>query len=99
VKKQILISFKQEKEHPEIIAYKAFYETLYGNHPYGHSASGSTKTIKKLKPTDLKNFYTKYYVSKNAVIAIVGDINSEQAKNITNNISSKLKQGKTYPKT
>ena len=51
-----LAGLKQQEESPGALASIAFYNTLYGNHPYGHPDSGVIKTVAALKSIDLRHF-------------------------------------------
>ncbi len=94
LKKQMLISLKAESQSPGTIANKLFYKNLFANHVYGSSSSGTKKSIKALSIQDLKNFYAEYYVAKNAVIVMVGNLQLTQATKIAEKISSGLAVGK-----
>ncbi len=94
LQQQILSAIKQNQQDPTSVAADAFYQTLYGELPYAHPTLGTTASIKKLTPKDLQNFYHKYYVAKNAVITIVGDISLTQAKLIANQVIKNIPQGK-----
>jgi len=88
--KRLIAAIKEEQQQPGSIAGKAFYKALYGKHPYGHPAIGTIKSTQKMRRKNLREFYKKYYVAKNAVIVIVGAIKLEQAKNISEEITSGL---------
>lgn len=81
-KSRTLSGIKQREESPGQLANIAFYRALYGDHPYGHPASGVKETVQPLKAEDLRRFYKTYYVAANAVVAIVGDVTREQAEKI-----------------
>ncbi|VAX01561.1 FIG015287: Zinc protease [hydrothermal vent metagenome] len=92
-KKQMLISLKAQSQSPATIASKLFYKNLFENHVYSTSSSGTKKSIKALSIQDLKDFYAKYYVAKNAVIVMVGNLQLTQATKIAEKISSGLAVG------
>lgn len=79
-KNRTLAAIKQREESPAEVASEAFSNKLYGTHPYAHPDSGSKETVSKLKSSDLSQFYKKYYVSSNAMVVIVGNLNKEQAQ-------------------
>ena len=49
---------------------------LFGNHPYGHEASGSPKSIKTFTKSDLHRFYSAHFIPGNSVLAVVGQYDS-----------------------
>ncbi|MBK8451739.1 MAG: pitrilysin family protein [Thiofilum sp.] len=91
--KLTLVSLAAEKQSPESIASKAFYSNLYGTHPYSIPKNGTEDSINSLTINDLKEFYQQYYVSKNAVLAIVGAVDRAQAEAIAQKIAAVLGQG------
>lgn len=93
VQKQILVGIQEQKQYPASIASDEFVKQLYGNFPYGHSSLGTEATVTALKPADLIKFHQTYYVAKNAIIVIVGDVVRKQAEDIVSKITSKLPEG------
>tara|TARA_B100000035_G_scaffold315372_1_gene335583 strand:+ start:1516 stop:2808 length:1293 start_codon:yes stop_codon:yes gene_type:complete len=89
-KKKYIASIRQGETEPATIGSKAFMKTLYGNHPYGLPMSGNVETIKKITPSQLKEFYENYYLSNQASIVIVGDTDIKSAKDISSKISAGL---------
>lgn len=60
-------------------------ETLkraYNVHPYQHDVLGSEEHIRNASDQDFINFHNKFYVPNNAVLTIVGDFNTEEAKKL-----------------
>lgn len=93
LKNQLRTSLQGEKQSPEALAERAFYQALYGEHPYANMPKGDEQSIEQIDRADLMRFYQQYYVAHNAVIIIVGDVDSAQAKQLAENISSSLPQG------
>ncbi len=97
-KNRFIASIKQAMTQPEAIANLAFMKSIYGEHPYAHDEAGSIETLQKLNQEDLKQFYKNYYLSSEASIVIVGDLNIDEAKKISESISQGLPQGNTKHK-
>lgn len=93
MKKQILIALQQEAQTPSAIATKTFYQVLYGQHPYASPLLGTTTSIKQISQEKLRCFYRRYYVAKNAMITIVGNLKKDKAISIAEQIASNLPQG------
>lgn len=91
--KQSLVGLQAEKQSPAAIASKAFYKHLYGDHPYAASTNGTEDTIKAMTAENLKAHYARYFVAKNAQLAIVGAIDRTQAEALAKQIASTLKAG------
>ena len=97
-KNRFIASIKQAMTQPEAIANLAFMKSMYGEHPYAHDEAGSIETLQKLSQEDLKQFYKNYYLSSESSIVIVGDLNIDDAKKISESISQGLPQGNTEHK-
>jgi len=92
--KQLFLGLEQEKQSPKSLISKRNYQALYSDHPYGIPPNGTTESLNALSIETLKQFHQQYYVAKNAVIALVGDISVEEAKAIANQITQKIQSGK-----
>jgi len=90
---RIISSIKQSMTEPATIAHLTFMKSLYGDHPYAHNEAGDINSLQNLNQLDLKQFYKNYYLSSEASIVIVGDVNTDEAKKISESISQGLPQG------
>ncbi|KPJ67689.1 MAG: hypothetical protein AMJ43_03375 [Coxiella sp. DG_40] len=98
VQKQILSAIAVQQQQPLVVANNAFWKELYGNLPYGHSVLGTSQSVQVLSPRDLQTFYQNYYVAKNAVITMVGNVTMEEAKAIVERVVAKLPSGEKAAK-
>jgi zinc protease len=89
-----LIGLKAKQQSPGAIAKDAFMSAVYRSHPYASPNDGTEESITAIKRKDITAFYKKYYVANNALVAIVGAVNREQAEQIAEDITSGLEQGK-----
>ncbi len=96
-KKNLLVGLKQREESPADLAGIAFFQNLYGSHPYAHPKEGNIDTVEKLTREDLQTFYRQYYVAKNALIVIVGEVDKPQAESIAAGLISALPTGEPAP--
>ncbi|MBP6368054.1 MAG: insulinase family protein [Nitrosomonas sp.] len=92
-KARIALSIKESSTKPDYIADHALMKMLYGNHPYGLDDLGEIDTVNALKREDLLSFYRAYYVAKNAIIVIIGDVNQSEAIAIAESLTTKLPAG------
>ncbi len=92
-KNRTLAGLKQQEESPSDLAGIAFYNALYGDHPYAHPTSGVIATVSGFETKDLRNFYQKYYVAANAVVVIVGDLSRKQAEKTAEDLLTGLPVG------
>jgi zinc protease len=77
LRKQIIAGIKQSKDNPESVAEENFREFLFGGHPYGKPLQGTEESVSGISRENLVNFRRTYYVPNNAVIAVVGDVKTD----------------------
>ncbi len=90
LKKQALIGLEAEKQSPAAIANKAFYKNLYHNHPYAQPQNGTEESINAMSIDDVKAYFAKYFVVKNAQLALVGSISRDEAEKLANAVAKAL---------
>lgn len=93
VRTQMMQGLRMQKQVPGPQVQKLFQQTLFGDHPYGHDENGTLESLPKIKRADLQHYYQTYYRAANTVIALVGDISTDQAHAIATQISKALPQG------
>jgi zinc protease len=94
-KSRVVAGLKEADTKPETIASKAFYATLYGDHPYAMPTSGTTETVSRIAREDLVDFYRAHYNAHRAVVAIMGDVTREQADAIARRLTDGLPKAPT----
>lgn len=87
------VSVTARKQSPSSIAEEAFYKAVYGDHPYAEPSGGTEESLEQLDLDAIKAFYQQYYVAKNAVIIIVGDMDQPRAAEIANELMANLPAG------
>lgn len=92
-KNRTLAALKQREESPGELANMAFYNAVYGQHPYGHPNLGLLETVEKFTANDARHFYQTYYTASNAIVVIVGNLSKTQAEQTANHLVSDLPQG------
>jgi len=91
--KNLLVGLKQREESPADLAGIAFFQAVYGDHPYAHPKEGNIDTVEKLTRDDLERFYRQYYVAANALVVVVGDVGRSQAQSIADGLLAGLPAG------
>ncbi|NCX93569.1 MAG: insulinase family protein [Gammaproteobacteria bacterium] len=84
-------------QDPAMAARNQFFEMAYGKAPYGHPVEGTQSSVSAMTSDQLNAFYHQYYVSQNASIVLVGDVNIDTAKELAEEISSSLATGTPAP--
>lgn len=92
-KTRIISGLKEAETQPGSIVNKAFMKALYGSHSYSLSDSGEIDTVGQLTVESLRQFYQKHYTAKSAVIALIGDMTTVEAKDLAESLSADLPQG------
>jgi len=59
-----------------------FLGTAFTQHPYQHPVIGYEDDIRNLRRQDIRDFFETYYVPQALTMAIVGDVNPEQVKEL-----------------
>ncbi|WP_455217703.1 M16 family metallopeptidase [Kaarinaea lacus] len=98
LRKQVLISLKNRMQSPGAIINDAFMEAMYGEHPYARPTVGLESSVRAINVDDVKDFYQRYYVASNAVVAIVGDIDRHAADKLAEKLVGKLPEGEAAKK-
>ena len=96
--KQTLIAIQSQRQSPQSIIGKAFFKALYGDHPYSAPSLGFEESVSTLTRNDMVQYYQQYYVAKNAVVAIVGDLDRGTAEAIASQLTKGLASGKASPR-
>lgn len=94
---RLLVALQAKKQSPDAIADDVFFAALYKDHPYAIGASGTEESVKKIKRADLVAHHKRYYVGRNATVAIVGALDRAQAEALAQRIIGKLPAGETAP--
>ncbi len=78
-KNRALIGIRSKQQSPGALASDAFFAEVFKGHPYAVPSSGTEESISAMARNDVVSFHKNYYVTKNATIAIVGDLTKAQA--------------------
>ena len=97
LRKATLVALRQSEQKPGSVGKKAFYRAVYGEHPYAGDPLGTRESVEGLTLEDLLSHYRRYYVAQNAVVAIVGAVSRDQAKNIAEQVTAGLDAGAAAP--
>jgi zinc protease len=76
---------------PNVLADRAFWTTLYPDHPYGQLAT--PESLNAITADDLPAFWRTHYTAGNAVFTIVGKLSRPEAEQLAERLSGALPQG------
>lgn len=94
---QMIVGVRYGEQSPGYLADKAFYAGLYGDHPYGSPPEGTAASLQAITRDDVVDFYKRYYVARNAVVAIVGDLDRRAAERLAESVAGRLPAGEAPP--
>lgn len=78
-RQQALSGLQVSYEDPDYVAGLVFDRLVYGFHPYGLPNGGTPASLRAITPADLKAFHETWFAPNNAIFAIVGDVELEEA--------------------
>ncbi len=79
-RKQVLSELDSRDADPFQTAYGSLQKKLYAGTSYARPVGGTAETISRLSRTDLLGYYSRYYVPRNIVVVVVGNIKPEDAE-------------------
>jgi zinc protease len=76
---------------------RAFRRTLFAGHPYGRRIAGTIQTLRSIVRDDVVAFYKRHYTRRNAIVAISGDIEPDEARALAARLLAGLPEGEPIP--
>ncbi|MBI5612166.1 MAG: insulinase family protein [Gammaproteobacteria bacterium] len=92
-----LVALQKALQSPGEVAARAFYQGVYGAHPYARHSNGTEAGLKAIARGDLVEFYRRHYVGANAVLALVGDLSNDEARALAQRLLGDLPAGSAPP--
>ncbi len=83
-------ALKEADLKPDMQAGRAFYQMLYGAHPYALRSAGDVDSVARMTRADLPVFYRNHYVADRAVVAIMGDVSRADAEALAEQVTRGL---------
>ena len=83
LKKQRADELKTEEANNESLLIRRAMESVYGMHPFGKPARGSSASLNQISRDDLVYFYNKFYLANNSLLVATGDIHAEQVSKLS----------------
>src|SRR6266446_2692102 len=77
--RHVIISELQGGENdPDQLLDQELTATAFKAHPYGHPTIGWIADLQSMSRDDLYGYYRRYYVPNNAVLVVVGDVDTDE---------------------
>ncbi len=96
-KEQLLTAIAAQNQSPQAQANKAYYQAIYGTHPYGKTPLGSEASVQMITLNQVMDFYQHFYNRNNVILIITGDMNREMAETVAENLGAALMPGAKAP--
>jgi zinc protease len=81
-RQDILAAIKNQEDSLAHLSFRLLWKSLYPCHPYGMDELGTLESVKGITREDLMDYYREHAVSRNLVLAIVGDIDRIEAREV-----------------
>jgi len=91
--------YRKSKTDPEFVLYEAIRETAFEQHTYGHTTMGYEADISAM-PTLYeysRRFFDRYYRPENTILLVVGDVDPQAARALTEKHYATWRQGYVQP--
>ena len=82
IRNQLLTAIKQYWDEPRSFVSQLVRDVIYKDHPYNKQPLGTAESIASITRQDLVNFYKQYISPCDACIAVVGDLEKYDIKNV-----------------
>lgn len=78
-RQQMLSALQVNHQDPNYLAGVVIDRLIFGFHPYGVPSGGTPESVASLTRDDLVTFHENWFAPNNAILAIVGDLTTEEA--------------------
>ncbi len=82
------------EDKPKALVYEQLYVTAFDNSGYHHPVIGWMDDLKNLNIDDLSQWYQTYYSPNNAILVVVGDINTDDVMHMAEKYFADIKPSK-----
>ena len=85
-RQQAELALRQNESQPGYIAMRESVKLDYPQHPYSAAAYTSVQSLQAVSLDDVKTFHRSQYAKEGAVVALVGDLNRQQADRLVGSL-------------
>jgi len=79
LRRLVLVAIQRERDEPVSDAIRLFRERFFGENPLGMSNLGTEESVRALGRSDLVEAHKRYCVGGNLVVAVYGDVGTDEA--------------------
>ncbi len=97
----VITELRSYENDPASLLNDAVQEISFLEHPYRYNTIGWVSDVEKIQHEDIASFYHRFYNPSNAILAIAGDVDTEQTLNLVHKYFDAIPAGKsdTEPRT
>lgn len=77
VREDLLAAIRSKEDRPTALLFDLLEATLYRQHPYGRPETGTIESVAGIRRSDLTEWFGRMTFPSNFVLAVVGDVHSE----------------------
>jgi zinc protease len=96
-RQQALSGMKVSETDPDSVANQVIDRLIYGFHPYGMPGNGTVESLSSLTRQDIVDFHQRHFLPNNALMAVVGDIDADEAMAGVTKVFGDWAQGTPQP--
>jgi predicted Zn-dependent peptidase len=89
----IIEEIKMDEDNPDYLVHEIFTQSFWRDHPLGKPILGTKETVKRFERALLLDYYKRYFIPNNMIIAAAGNIRHEQLVQLVNEKFAQLKSG------
>ncbi len=93
VKRDLLQEIDAEKDNLFITTIRLLDRDLYRGHPYSMNPLGSKEGVRRVRRSDLLDYYNTYVRGRNMVMAVVGDVVTEEVIGMVEGLFGSMPEG------
>jgi len=90
-KEGIIAQVNRRADFPHQYCLDLLFKLAWPNHPLGQNTLGDRNTVSKITPQILSNYKKRFYIPKNTIISVAGDIPNQKITESLNKYLSDLK--------
>jgi zinc protease len=72
VQAEVMTEIKAEEDDPRAVAARRFRKEIYGDHPLGRPPQGTSKSVARLSPKDLRGYHDTWFRPQGGYVAAAG---------------------------
>ncbi len=77
IRKQLIVSLRNQSEKPDHQAFMAFKKALFGDHPYARDTDGTEAGVKAITADDLRAWHKRVFTRDHLIVTVAGDIDAK----------------------